>query len=372
MKKICVIDLADKKNERFLLANIVGKVLFSYVIDKAICCNIFDKICVKTRSRRIIDYIKKYYINRVDIINKNFSEKNSNFCYISGLFPLLSTNSIIKANKYLKGNDAVISVCKRKKIELKNNKIIESNEFITSNILYVKRSITKINKIKKIEIPYNELIKVDNQIAFETVLSLIRKQNNSTLLVQSILNRIKEKKNILINSKNLDGVLLMGNSLFDKWNIKKISHYQVRNCGINGITDFQYYDLIIKNNNINFDGKYIFYIGVTNDIIYDYLDSQIVACIKNIFKIIKKHSNAQIFYVECPSVNGRMDRNNNRIKKINSMIKKQLPRHIKYVSLKNMNNNYDELKYEYTVDGLHFSKLGYKKLEDIISKKVSI
>lgn len=63
---------------------------------------------------------------------------------------------------------------------------------------------------------------------------------------------------------------MIGHSQIDRWKIDSISGMKVRNCGISGISSFEYNDYILEPELINCnENKYIVMHG-TNDIIYNY------------------------------------------------------------------------------------------------------
>ena len=97
--------------------------------------------------------------------------------------------------------------------------------------------------------------------------------------------------------------------------------------------------------------------------------------LNNINKLIeslwKINKDAKIYFIEIPSIAFRMDRNKEEIFRLNEYLKNNLDKTIKYIEInKYMIDDFGNLKLEYTYDGLHFNKEGYKILKKILEKEI--
>ena len=102
---------------------------------------------------------------------------------------------------------------------------------------------------------------------FELALILKRKENNQIILKQNILDRIEEKKHVFQDKSNVNGICLVGHSQIDNWTVLLLGKYPVRNCGIRGISSFEYTDYILNSELLScMEDIYVVMHG-TNDII---------------------------------------------------------------------------------------------------------
>ncbi|EKG6967948.1 acylneuraminate cytidylyltransferase, partial [Escherichia coli] len=92
--------------------------------------------------------------------------------------------------------------------------------------------------------------------------------------------------------------------------------------------------------------------------------------IKEIQTLIDKikfiNNSSTIFLFTVPPVRGRLDRDNITIEKLNIAIKKNIF-NCNIIDLSpDFSDEYNDLKSDYTYDGLHFTDKAYKKLKNII------
>lgn len=205
---------------------------------------------------------------------------------------------------------------------------------------------------------------------FELALVLKKKENNQILLKKSILKRIREKEKIFREKHAEKGICLVGHSQIDNWDATFINSYRVRNCGIRGISSFEYTEYILQNTLLScLEDIYIVMHG-TNDIVYGYTFQQILESINNTLQYIRKRKpNSKIYFLQCLHVNGRLDRDNKHIDRLNEYLKSNLEM-VNWIDTCALDDELGNLKAEYTVDGLHLSKKGYEIFKRIIEQEV--
>lgn len=211
---------------------------------------------------------------------------------------------------------------------------------------------------------------IDEPLDFEVAISILTKRNKDENLKKAIKNRIEQKNSLF--SKKCD-ITLIGNSLFDNWKIEKLNNNSVANLGIAGISTKQYQEYILNENKIKYIANKIVIMTGTNDIVDKSLNFEDI--LSNINKLIesllKINKNTKICFIEIPSIAFRMDRNKEKIFKLNEYLKNNLDESIKYIEVnKYMTDDFKNLKLEYTYDGLHFNEEGYKVLEKILEKEI--
>ena len=168
-------------------------------------------------------------------------------------------------------------------------------------------------------------------------------------------------------------ITLIGNSLFDNWKIEKLNNSSIVNLGIAGISTKQYQEYILNENKIKHIANKTVIMNGTNDIVDKSLNFEDI--LNNINKLIeslwKINKDAKIYFIEIPSIAFRMDRNKEEIFRLNEYLKNNLDKTIKYIEInKYMIDDFGNLKLEYTYDGLHFNKEGYKILKKILEKEI--
>lgn len=205
----------------------------------------------------------------------------------------------------------------------------------------------------------------------ELALVLKKKQENRPVVEKMIDSIIEEKK--LVFSSGIEGksICLVGHSQIDQWKISEICGFKARNCGVSGISSFEYKEKILDKKFLNCQGDIILVMHGTNDVVWDYTYDEIAASIlSNIDYIHSNNKKAPIIFLSCLHVNGRLDRSNERIDQMNEVVKDALGDKVIWVDTSFMNDKYGDLTREYTIDGLHLSEVGYSVLQEKIEKVI--
>ena len=213
-------------------------------------------------------------------------------------------------------------------------------------------------------------IDIDDSLDFEIAITILNKKNKEENLLKTIKNRIEQKEKLFYEMKD---ITLIGNSLFDNWKIEKLNNSSIVNLGITGISTKQYQEYILNENKIKHIANKTVIMNGTNDIVDKSLNFEDI--LNNINKLIeslwKINKDAKIYFIEIPSIAFRMDRNKEEIFRLNEYLKNNLDKTIKYIEInKYMIDDFGNLKLEYTYDGLHFNKEGYKILKKILEKEI--
>ncbi len=213
-------------------------------------------------------------------------------------------------------------------------------------------------------------IDIDDSLDFEIAITILNKKNKEENLLKTIKNRIEQKEKLFYEMKD---ITLIGNSLFDNWKIEKLNNSSIVNLGIAGISTKQYQEYILNENKIKHIANKTVIMNGTNDIVDKSLNFEDI--LNNINKLIeslwKINKDAKIYFIEIPSIAFRMDRNKEEIFRLNEYLKNNLDKTIKYIEInKYMIDDFGNLKLEYTYDGLHFNKEGYKILKKILEKEI--
>ena len=218
---------------------------------------------------------------------------------------------------------------------------------------------------------YDEAFVSDYPRSHEITLLLQQKQSNWPSVIQTVKRRIKEKDAIFKHSTDCKSICLIGHSQIDQWSISNICGYSVRNCGIAGITSFEYNKRILKRNLLNCDSDLFLIMHGTNDIVWDYSIEEIVKSIeKTIYYIKDRNGTAPILYLACLHINKRYDRSNARIDMLNSMLKRSIANAVIWIDTSLMDDIYGNLNSKFTEDGLHLNSVGYNKLSAIIEQTI--
>ena len=218
-----------------------------------------------------------------------------------------------------------------------------------------------------VSIPAIEAMAINSKNMFELAIVLKKKENSKPLLQKAIIDRIEEKIGVLKSINDADTICFIGHSQIDNWDIDTISGYKVQNCGIRGISSFEYTKYILNKEYLHCNADIYIVMHGTNDIVTDSSDEEIIDSIKHtIDYIYTRNASARIYFLECAHVNGRLDRSNKRIESFNKKLRERLNGLVICVSLNALNDVYGDLKAEYTNDGLHFTEKAYSKLKEII------
>lgn len=222
-------------------------------------------------------------------------------------------------------------------------------------------------------LPIEESLVINSVNDFELALVLKKKQINKGLLTASILKRIEEKRKVFEDKSQHNSICLVGHSQLDFWEISSLCGYTIRNCGIAGISSVEYRDYILNQNLLVCNSPIYVVMHGTNDIVYPYSDEQIIENISYTFQYIRQNnSDAKIFFLLVANTNGRLDRSNKRINQLNIKLKQAFTDVVKVIDLQELNDEFGDLKSDFTIDGLHFSPAGYEKLQQIVEKAVKL
>ncbi|EOZ1474609.1 GDSL-type esterase/lipase family protein [Enterobacter hormaechei] len=211
-------------------------------------------------------------------------------------------------------------------------------------------------------------VDIDDRLDFDIAIMLMNKRVKDDLLLRSVYRRIHEKKE---SFKYCKPVTLIGHSIFDFWDVDLLANKKVNNLGIAGITSDQYYNLILKNGLIDTVGDIVFIMTGSNDIVIDgWSPHDTVHWINETIEyLLHLNQDVQIYVVSVPPVLGRIERDNNTIKKLNYILKANIvsQSNIKWLQLsEDFYDAYGNLNIEFTNDGLHFSNKAYECLENLI------
>ena len=368
---VCYIDCRiDRRIEYdFLTLNIWGKPVYEYVIEAAYAANVFEKIIVVTDSEKIISELK----DKVNIKNEiSFdNEVDSNcICILSGAAPLITPATLKSA------------LCQFTEGIMYSTVESEESDFLypVQNISFRKeRNYSKINifafytintensfidKYSTFAVRLSEAVVINNTNDFELAIVMKKKELNKNILRDNILARIEEKKNVIIHANRNPSICLIGHSQLDFWEIDELAGYEVRNCGIGGISSFDYNELVFDKNLMNYSADAFVLMHGTNDIVLELSFEKILESIMRTVKYIRtNNNNSLIFFLSCIHVNGRIDRNNRKIDKFNESLYYVIKDQVVWVDTSFMDDEFGDLKKEFTTDGLHLSKEGYEELK---------
>lgn len=237
-----------------------------------------------------------------------------------------------------------------------------------SEIIELKKQILKLQRQK------------NNYKSVITVLSLI---SIVLLFIASIFLYIHikyepkyiERKKIIQD----ENIVFLGDSITYMYNLEKYySNYNVVNSGISGNTTS---DILsdMENRVYKYNPSKVFLLIGTNDIERKISEDETIANIKKIVEKIRKHRPYAKIYVESiypinDTDSNKIDhkmvgiRTNKIINKYNKNIKKYCDsNNISYINIyNNLIDNDNNLKLEYTRDGLHISDDGYKVITKTI------
>ena len=159
-------------------------------------------------------------------------------------------------------------------------------------------------------------------------------------------------------------IMLIGHSIFEKWNIDKINDSQILNLGISEITTEQYYKKVILKNYINEIPNDVFIMLGVNDIKQNINQEKTLFYLDEIVKYIESKNNESNIHI-CGIINSnhRYDIENNKIESINNHLKKKYKN---YIDMSIFNNEYKVLNLDYSTDGLHLNDEGYNILYNIL------
>jgi len=377
MDNICYIDFRSwNLSENFALYNIWGKKVYKYVIETVAKSGIWDEIMILTDNRQIEDYVKREFGLAAT------KEANINadcLCYVSGGAVMLKAETLKRAYETFKERhyDVMYSaVCENRFKVVRQCGILdfqrkEYERMKNAFVFYRKDAIGNFGEsnclIQGYLLENNEGLVINSSNEFELAIVLKKKELSKVLLKENILKQIELKMDVLSNREKKDGICLIGHSQIDQWKMESLAGEQVRNCGISGISSFEYNEFILRKNLLDCsENRYLVMHG-TNDIVTGYGDGEICNSIGETITYIREHNpNAEILFLACIHTNGRMDRENRRIDRLNATLNDRLPDSVKFISMRFLDNGYGELDEKYTTDGLHISPPGYGLIKEHI------
>lgn len=238
----------------------------------------------------------------------------------------------------------------------------------------VKKENLSKNKINDIEDIFKERKddKKFNVWKFSTIILLIILLILSFLQISDKLKKINIEKNS--NNENIEQkYLLLGDSLFYFYKEKEfLNGYNVINSGINGITalnmDKKLDDMVFK-----YNPTIVFILLGTNDIHNEYTPLESFNHLKKLIDDIKEHNNISVNVISLLPINTSNDekidsyiykyRSNNKINEFNEYLKQFCEENnLNYINIHDiLLDEKNELKIDYTTDGLHLNDLGYFK-----------
>jgi len=418
MKKIAIIPARSGSkglpNKNILMLG--NKPLIAYTIEAALKSKEFERVIVSTDSLEY-KYIAEKFGAEVFMRSEELSnDKASSFVVIEDVlkkidpmvdyFVLLQVTSPFRNENHIKESidlfeksfsesDYLVSMQKSDKSSSLIKPVYDSGTLEEYNIDYSNYSRQKydeyypngaifIGKVKEyLEQKHffgkrskayfmnkEDSIDIDDFLDFEIAITILNKKNKEENLIKAIKNRIQQKSELFDEKKD---ITLIGNSLFDNWEIEKLNDNSVVNLGIAGISTKQYQKYILNENKIKYIANKTLIMTGTNDIIHEKLKKEDI--LENINSLVEKllliNEKAKIYFIEIPSIISRIDIKKEDILRLNEYLKNNLDESIKYIEVnKYMTDDFKNLKLEYTYDGLHFNEEGYKVLEKILEKEI--
>lgn len=363
--------LDDRLDNNFLSLNLGGKPVYRHIIDTLAKSDKFKEIVILTNSDEICDNLHEDY----KVVDDLASCIDTDILLVSGRAPFITLSTIEKAISHYKG-DTLVSCTRARDIDWSEISFMgdKCDKLINGFMLFKvgEAGTVKINAISPDSLVYldeKESIVINSKEDFELALILDRKAQNRAYVKRLIKNRIEEKKSIF-SKANEHGICAIGHSQIDRWPADFVRGGSLRNCGISGISSFEYTDYILQTGLLTCSENLYLIMHGTNDIVYEKTYDEIAASIqKSIDYVLDKRADASIYFIECLHVNGRLDRSNNKIEKLNEYLYNHL-KYVKWISMSRMDDKYGNLKAEYTIDGLHLSDEGYTVFQKIIEENI--
>lgn len=308
-------------DEKYLTLGLWGKPVFTYAVQAAIESGCFGEIYIVTNSMYI-----EYLVRELSISVQVVEQKNDDGVIVDGRAAIVTANTIQK-----------IVAAQREKDYCLND--------------YVENAAEKVI--------------VESPLSFELALALIRKNERKIWLRDAVRKRITEKQSIL-NTAGKHEICLLGHSQFDQWDVQNLCGALIRNCGISGITIKEYFSDILENGLLDLSSEKIIVLLGTNDIVLNETLDEIFEDYCGLVDYICAKTASEIILLECIHVSGRLDRDNGQINELNKRIRNHYAGKVKTVDMSEMDDQFGNLNYRYTVDGLHLNKDGYLKLKEIL------
>lgn len=357
-----------------------GRPILMHVIDMVKGCDIFDTISLITDSKECSKIGNESGLP-VQELNSNIcicNVKGDVVCFVMGNAPFLKRGTLEKAIEYLSQHRDSFIVAAEKHFAFdditKVYELVEKEQPVGTFSVFCHGYTVNNWEVKTWILERREALLINDSLDFEAALILKQKEKNSLGL--TVKKRIQEKRKNLKVGGGQGEICLVGHSIFDNWgkNYLGNKNFKVRNAGIRGISSRQYNEWIIKEGLLNCDSEYFIVMQGTNDLNEGYLKDEIIHdilwCLDYIYQNMPiKHD---ILFFGITNVNGRLDRNNQSINELNMYIRKNMPSYAKFIEMKELNDEYGNLSYDFTTDGLHLNEEGYRVLERIVLKNILI
>lgn len=366
----CRVD--TRLENEFLVLNVWGKPVFSYAVSEALKCSRISRTIVLTDSEQIISRSSELFGKRISVY-RSFPTGMQNYILISGRAIMVRAETIGKA------------------VQMADEGMLCSSVDCFTAEPQSYRDFPSFLSKKPMKVPVNafivhcentggesyfklspkEAVVINTRNDFELAVVLKKKELNAKILADEILSRIDEKRKVLSCPGGEKGICLIGHSQIDNWDVEELAGRKVRNCGIKGISGFEYKKYILDGQLLECgEDTYVMMHG-TNDILYDFTPADIVDNLNQMAAYIKsRKKGAAIFFVSCLHVNGRLDRDNGRIDCLNHALRSGLS-DVYWIDCSEMDDGFGNLKQQYTSDGLHLSPAGYDVLKGIIENELN-
>ncbi|MGL5122746.1 MAG: cytidylyltransferase domain-containing protein [Fusobacteriaceae bacterium] len=419
LKKIAIIPARSGSkglpNKNILM--LLDKPLIAYTIEAAIKSNQFEKIIVTTDSLEYKEVAKKYGAEVVlrdeylsndkatsfmvieDILKKTQDKKYDYFVLLQPTSPFRNAAHILEAIKKYEAKydelDFLVSMTESSKtsdlikkiyndmtlkeynLDYSNYRRQDAKEYHPNGAIFIGKTekyLLKKHFLGEKSMAYlmnkEDSIDIDDKFDFEVAITIETKNRKKIELENTIKSRIIQKKEFFNKSEE---ITLIGHSIFDYWNVEELKGIKVNNLGIAGISTKEYIDFILNKNLIkNIGNKVMLFLGTNDVVIKDWKKEDSLIWINTVIEILKNlNRDTKIYFIEIPRIFSRMDRVNSVIIELNTYLENNLNKNIKFIHLgERFQDQFGNLKMEYTYDGLHFNENGYKELKKIVEKEL--
>lgn len=319
------------------------------------------------------------------IINDTLSEKNFNHNNL-----IIVDKDIEKVKKYYNPTKNII-VYNKKKSKLNDSMYYKDNVFSFSYIEELPTIIDVINNRRKNNITLNKVITAIIMLVAITVTvlngpKLLKNVNEhiptATTKTDVVAKEIEEQKDKEITDYSKENFIFYGDSVTQCYDIEHFfPDLPVVNTAHWGYLTPTLLDEV-EERVLAYNPTKVFLLMGTNDLGYsDSTDEEIFKNIKKVVEIIKKdRKNVKIYIQSIYPVNETIDidanvwhiRENGRIRNINSMLEEYCKENkLTYIDVYSALQEEDgSIKEEYTVEGLHITYDGYKKITEVLDKYV--
>ena len=194
---------------------------------------------------------------------------------------------------------------------------------------------------------------------------ILKKKSENRPRVLRMIDQIISNKNAVFTASNdQKQICFIGHSQLDQWSIDEIGGYHVRNCGVSGISSYEYDEKILQTELLRCEDDAFLVMHGTNDIVWDDTIAEIIDSIQASIRYIRlRNESAPILFLACMHVNGRIDRSNTRIDVLNAALQKRLADSVVWIDTSFMDDENGNLRQQYTTDGLHLTNTGYQILQ---------